>query len=106
MHLSVSFVFVVLCSPDASLLAWHLEPVVMGMTSVQVECGKLVEVLFPSHSSTTPNTAGNKIYTAHSFGDVPCGRGHHTEEQKLVGRRAATPLLACRPWIAATEQKV
>ena len=90
----------VLCSPDASLLAWHVQPVITVIIRVQVEHNKLVDVLFSSHISTTSNTAGNEIYTPHSFGAIPYGRGYHTEEQQQVGRRAAVPLHACRPWIA------
>ena len=68
-------------SPDACLLAWHLEPIVMKMLSVQVcsestvhveavqmTCdpqhvlyGKLVNLLCFSHSSTTPNRAESVI---------------------------------------------
>ena len=73
--LSVSSVCAVLSR--RILLAWHLEPVVMEMISVQVEYGKLVDLLFSSHSSTTSNRAVNEIYTPHSFGDIPCGRGIH-----------------------------
>ncbi len=57
----------------------------MDMICVQVEYSKLVDLLFPSHSSATSNTAGNEIYTPHSLGDTPCGRGLPTEEQLQVG---------------------
>ncbi len=60
----------------------------MEVIFVQVEYGKLVEVLFPSHSSTTPNRAGNEIYTPHSFGEVFCGRG-------IPHRRAAAGRTSC-----------
>ncbi len=64
----------VLCSPDASLLAWHVQLAVMEIICVHVEYSKLVDLLFPSHSSTAFNTAGNEIHTAHSFGGISCGR--------------------------------
>ncbi|DBA98618.1 TPA: hypothetical protein ACH3X1_014408 [Trebouxia sp. C0004] len=54
----------------------------MEMISVQVEYGKLVDLMFPSHSSTTPNTAGNEIHTSHSV--VFHAAEDHAEEQKQV----------------------
>ncbi|DBB15625.1 TPA: hypothetical protein ACH3X3_003837 [Trebouxia sp. C0006] len=54
----------------------------------QVEYGKLVDLLFHSHSSTTSNTAGNDIDTPHSFGDTPCGKRtshRRAEAAKLSG---------------------
>ncbi|KAL0046203.1 hypothetical protein WJX82_005434 [Trebouxia sp. C0006] len=53
----------------------------------QVEYGKLVDLLFHSHSSTTSNTAGNDIDTPHSFGDTPCGKRtshRRAEAAKLI----------------------
>ena len=82
--LSVSSVCVVFL--HAYLLAWPLEPIIMKMLSVQVcsesighaagiqrmhdplqvECGKLVDLLFSSYSSTASNRAGNDVDTQES----------------------------------------
>ncbi len=93
------------CSPDACLLAWHLEPVVMKMMSVQV-CSestghaeavqmmhdpqqvvycKLVDLLYSRHNSSTSNRAGNDADTQYTSGR---GIPHRKAE---VGR-----VLCCR----------
>jgi len=85
--MSVSYV---VCSPDACLLGWHLEPIVMNMMSVQVcsestghaeavqatpdpqqvEYGKLADLLFSSHKST--GRAGNDVDTQYTSGrEIP-----------------------------------
>ncbi len=95
----------VLCSPDACWLAWHLEPIVMKVMSVQV-CsestghaeavqktydpqqvgyGKLVDLLFSRHTSAASNRAGNDVGTQYRSGR---GISHR--------RAAAGRTLCCR----------
>ena len=105
-HLSV------LCSLDACLLAWHLKLVVMKRMSVQVCCESIghaeavqrtlnrlycgvVDLLCPP-GITPPHPTELAMMSTHSTHPA---EEYHTEKQKQVGRCAAVPLLACRPWI-------
>jgi hypothetical protein len=105
--MSVSYV---VCSPDACLLGWHLEPIVMNMVSVQVcsESTGHAEVFKPPltlsrlsmvswRTCCFPAISPPVELAMMSTHSTHPAEKYHTEGQKQVG--AAVPFLACRAWM-------
>ncbi len=100
----------VVCSPDACLLGWHLEPIVMNMMSVQCVLSPLVMLrlfkppltlsrlsMVSRRTCCFPAISPPLELAMMSTHNTHPAEKYHTEGQKQVG--AAVLFLACRAWI-------